>query len=127
MAKTEAKILSEIARRRGMEKRTKLVNAEQIAAPLLAYLKAINGMKQAMMAGSYRRRKDTVGDLDILATCDDGVKVVEGFVAYDDVENVLSKGTNYQRDGWEWSIFDGYQSRTGCLLIRSYGDKLWRP
>lgn len=100
MAKTEAKILSEIARRRGMEKRTKPVNAEQIATPLLAYLKAFNGMKRAMMAGSYRRRKDTVGDLDILATCDDGVKVVEGFVAYDDVENVLSKGTNHQRDGW---------------------------
>ena len=119
MAKTEAKILSEIARRRGMEKRTNLVNAERIAAPQLAYLKAINSMKQAMTAGDYRRRKDTVGDLDILATCDDGVKVVEGFVAYDDVETCCLKGADHQRDGWEWSIFDRYQSRTGCLLIRS--------
>jgi DNA polymerase (family 10) len=44
------------------------------------------------IAGSYRRRKETVGDLDILATCKKGSKVMDSFVEYEDVEKVLSKG-----------------------------------
>lgn len=44
------------------------------------------------IAGSYRRKKETVGDLDILATAKEPQKAVEHFTSYDDVSRVLSKG-----------------------------------
>jgi DNA polymerase (family 10) len=44
------------------------------------------------VAGSYRREKETVADLDILATCQKGCEVMDHFVAYEDVRKVISKG-----------------------------------
>ncbi len=65
------KILAEIEqlKQRG-EARIKLVVAEDIAHSLVNWLKSVKGTKQVEIAGSYRRRKETVGDLDILATCE---------------------------------------------------------
>lgn len=91
-AKTEENILREIERRRQRGKRVKLFAAEQIAEPLLRHLTDFNGVKDAIVAGSYRRRKETVGDLDILATCKRGRELMEHFVGYDAVGEVLSKG-----------------------------------
>lgn len=91
-SKTEEKILEEINRRTGRQKRLKLISAEQFAEPILEYLKAAQGVNQAIIAGSYRRRKDTIGDIDILVTCKDGTSIINHFVAYDDVDQVVSKG-----------------------------------
>ena len=44
------------------------VAADQYAAPLLDYLNTVPGIDKVVIAGSYRRAKETVGDLDILAT-----------------------------------------------------------
>jgi DNA polymerase (family 10) len=44
------------------------------------------------VAGSYRRKKETVGDLDILVTCKRGSKIMQRFVDYEDVDQVVSKG-----------------------------------
>jgi len=44
------------------------------------------------IAGSYRRKKETVGDIDILATAEDPQKGIEHFTSYEDVSRVLSKG-----------------------------------
>lgn len=44
------------------------------------------------MAGSYRRRKETVGDLDILATCSKDSNVMKRFVEYEDIRTVISNG-----------------------------------
>lgn len=92
--KTEQQILEEIGyAEEAPPKRTKLADAEQFAEPLVEYLKQVAGVKQVVVAGSYRRRMETVGDLDILATCRKGSKVMDRFVEYDDVRDVLSKGT----------------------------------
>jgi len=91
-AKFEAKLLRELGRWQGLEKRFKLVDAEEIAAPLFAYLEGLPEVERAIIAGSFRRRKETVGDLDILATATDGAKVMDRFVAYDEVDRVVSKG-----------------------------------
>jgi DNA polymerase (family 10) len=45
-----------------------------------------------MVAGSYRRAKETIGDLDILVTARHGRSVTERFVAYPEVEAVLAQG-----------------------------------
>ncbi len=90
--KTEEKILSEIESFKGAEKRIKLNEAEQKARFLTEYLEKSEGIKQITVAGSYRRRKETVGDLDILVTCSKNSNVMDRFVDYEDVKKVISKG-----------------------------------
>ncbi len=92
-ARTEKNILDQLARFEGVEKRLRLIDAEHIAEPLVAYIRGIDGVKQAVIAGSYRRQKETVGDLDILVTAKDGAAVITRFVAYDEVGDIVSKGT----------------------------------
>jgi DNA polymerase (family 10) len=91
--KTEQNIIEQ-AQRLTQERtgRLKLAEAEQLTEPLVDYLKKSKGIKDIAAAGSYRRHKDTVGDLDILATCKEGSKVMDRFVDYEDVEKVVSKG-----------------------------------
>ncbi|HEJ83600.1 MAG TPA: DNA polymerase/3'-5' exonuclease PolX, partial [Desulfobacteraceae bacterium] len=91
--KTEHMILEELEAYEGKEVRIKLMEAEQRARPLVEYLKEGKGIKKITVAGSYRRRKETVGDLDILVTCRKGSKVMDRFVDYEDVKKVVSKGT----------------------------------
>ncbi len=90
--KIEEKILAETDRRSTNEKRIKLNTAEEFAEPILEFLKGIQGVQEAIVAGSYRRRKDTIGDLDILVTCKQAKTIMDRFVAYYEVESVVSKG-----------------------------------
>lgn len=92
-AKTEGKILDEIERQRTAERRFKISTAEDFARTLCVYLKAGPDIGEVVVAGSYRRCKETVGDLDILVTSSRGAAVVSHFVAYDEVAEVVSKGT----------------------------------
>jgi DNA polymerase (family 10) len=66
--------------------------AEDFAEPLLEHLKRGKSVKQAVIAGSYRRRKDTVGDLDMLVAAGKGSDVVERFIAYDEVAEIVAHG-----------------------------------
>lgn len=90
--KSEEKIRNQLARRQGTPKRTKLAVAEEIVEPLLAFLQDIEGVKEVVAAGSYRRRKETVGDLDILAVCEKGSPAMERFIGYEDVREIVSRG-----------------------------------
>jgi DNA polymerase (family 10) len=90
--KTEEAIIEEIEHKGAEKGRIKLIIAEQIADPLVHYLQAVEGVKEVVVAGSYRRRKETVGDLDILVTCKKGSEVMERFVNYEDVKKVISQG-----------------------------------
>ncbi|MEJ2645320.1 MAG: DNA polymerase/3'-5' exonuclease PolX [Gammaproteobacteria bacterium] len=92
--KTEQRIREALQGEGGaQEKRFKLALAAQYAEPLVAYLKDFKGVGNVVVAGSFRRRKETVGDLDILVTARSGKAVAERFVAYDDVREVVSKGS----------------------------------
>ena len=84
--KTEEMVLEEL-REEDEERgeRVKLRIAEQIADSLAEYLKAVEGVTQVTAAGSYRRRKETVGDLDVLVTCSADCPVIDRFVSYGDV------------------------------------------
>jgi DNA polymerase (family X) len=73
-------------------KRFSLVTAEPVADSLLCHLRRVSGVEQAIVAGSYRRRQETVGDLDILVTCTDAAAVMAAFVGYEDVDKVLAHG-----------------------------------
>ncbi|HMB40858.1 MAG TPA: DNA polymerase/3'-5' exonuclease PolX [Balneolaceae bacterium] len=90
--KTEEKIEDEIDRQNNRESRTLLARAEEYAEPLLSYLLECEATDTVEIAGSYRRHKETVGDLDILATGDDVEAIADHFVNYEDVEEVIKKG-----------------------------------
>jgi DNA polymerase (family 10) len=91
--KTEQRILEALGRHADMERRHKLSDVEHIADSFVTYLRAVQGVEEVIVAGSYRRRRETVGDLDILVTCKKGSPVMTRFVEYDEVSDVISQGT----------------------------------
>jgi len=78
------------------ERRTKrflLADADQLVQPLLRYLRQAPGFIELEVAGSYRRRQDTVGDIDILATGENSQPVMQHFQSYQYIERVEMAGT----------------------------------
>ena len=76
------------------ERRLLLNEAETQATAVVTYLEAGGAIRQIEVAGSYRRRRETIGDLDIVVTSEgqSSTKVMDRFVAYSDVAEVISKG-----------------------------------
>jgi DNA polymerase (family 10) len=72
--------------------RTLLANAFPVAQSIESALKHIKGVRQINVAGSFRRRKETIGDIDILVDAADGEKVMEAFVHLEGVTDVLAHG-----------------------------------
>jgi len=72
-----------------VEKRFRLSVAEAEAEALAAFLR---DKGRVVVAGSYRRRRETVGDLDLLVTSDDAEAVGDKLVTYDNVAEVLAHG-----------------------------------
>lgn len=91
-AKIEEHILEEIKKIKEKYNRIKISTAEQYALPFVEYLRKNRSIQDIQIAGSYRRRKETIGDIDILVTCDDSISVTEDFINYNDVDEVLAKG-----------------------------------
>lgn len=89
--KMEENIQKELKRTDG-ESRTLLNRAEEYAEPLISYLEGMDVVDRVEIAGSYRRRKESVGDLDILVTCDRNESVMDHFTSFEDVEEVISSG-----------------------------------
>ncbi len=92
--KTQEKILDEIERflESGGEKRFKWAVASDIVTSYLEYIEKYKGIKKLIPAGSYRRKKETVGDVDILVVCDDNKKIMDHFVQYDEVDDIIAQG-----------------------------------
>jgi DNA polymerase (family 10) len=88
----EGKLLSAIAAGAGEAPRTKLATVEKVAIPLARHLRQADGVLQVEVAGSYRRRNETVGDLDIVVAAEQGQPVMERFTGYDDVGEVIEQG-----------------------------------
>ena len=91
-AKTQEKILSGIEQYRRHQERFRLSEADRLVAPLLEHLRGHGGLERIEVAGSYRRRKETVGDVDLLAVSDDGASLMERFTGFDRVEEVEAAG-----------------------------------
>ncbi|WP_175828708.1 DNA polymerase/3'-5' exonuclease PolX [Burkholderia cepacia] len=92
-AKTEAHLLEAIDDRLQREpQRFLLPDAAHSLLPLLERLRAIAGVGKAVPAGSFRRRRETVGDLDILVTARDPEAVADAFVGDGEVARVLAHG-----------------------------------
>lgn len=90
--KTELHILYAVQARVAQGRRFKLASAAQYADALVAYLSRAQGVGKVVIAGSFRRMRETVGDIDILVTAAPGSDVMQRFVHYDEVAEVLASG-----------------------------------
>lgn len=91
-AKSERQILDATTRLLQQDRRYKLADVEPVAQALLSDLMATPGVRKAVAAGSLRRRRDTVGDLDFLVTTERPRDVMDHLAAGTDVQRVLAKG-----------------------------------
>ncbi|HEY0648629.1 DNA polymerase/3'-5' exonuclease PolX [Phenylobacterium sp.] len=107
------------------ETRLRISVAEEYAAGLLEHVKALPGVGEAVVAGSYRRRRETVGDLDILAS--GPPSITDGFVGYAEVVKVLAKGptrvTAVLRNGLQVDLRVVPDESFGAALVYFTGSK----
>jgi len=90
--KTEQRILEAVQGRIAMARRHPLAVAARYAEPLAEHLRAVSGVTRVDIAGSYRRMRATVGDIDMVAIAADSTAIMERFVSYPSVTQVISKG-----------------------------------
>jgi DNA polymerase (family 10) len=74
-------------------KRFLLRDADQLVRPLIDYLREGEDIEKLEVAGSYRRRMETVGDIDILVASEKPEPVMQRFQTYPEVERVIAAGT----------------------------------
>ncbi len=90
--KLEQKILHSLAIAEQVTGRVLLAHAWEIAHALEERLRAVPGVARVEVAGSFRRRKETVGDLDVLVTGGAAEAVMSAFTTHDQVAEILGKG-----------------------------------
>ncbi len=91
-AKSEAAILEGIASLARRSGRIPLGRAYPLAQEIIRTLKGVEGVVAAESAGSLRRMRSTVGDLDILVAAKESAPVMEAFVKLPGVSRVLGQG-----------------------------------
>jgi DNA polymerase (family X) len=105
-------------------RRFKLSVAEAEAEALVGFLR---DRGRAVVAGSYRRRRDTVGDLDVLVTAKNGAAVGERLVKYENVAQVLAQGatrtTVMLRSGLQVDVRAVPEESYGAALLYFTGSK----
>lgn len=116
-----------IASRKVQPRRFKLSLAAEYAEPLLKFLRAIPGVERAEAAGSFRRARETVGDLDILVVAGHGEAVISRFTAYDEVSRTLAAGSTRAsvvlRNGMQVDLRVVPRESYGAALIYFTGSK----
>ena len=90
--KSEEKILAGIRTLESKGGRMLLGDAYPVASSYVDHLKSSGSLDIVTVAGSLRRGKETVGDIDILVGDDEPAAVMEAFVSYPEVKEVLMKG-----------------------------------
>jgi DNA polymerase (family X) len=90
--KTQKNILEALERRKINQRRHLWWDAMEIAAPILQSLKKLKGVKKAEIAGSVRRKLETIGDLDFLVGSDEPRSVMKWFTTQPFVAKILGQG-----------------------------------
>ncbi|HXX84025.1 MAG TPA: DNA polymerase/3'-5' exonuclease PolX [Casimicrobiaceae bacterium] len=123
----ERNIESAVSAHLSKEQRVKLATAGQYAQALTEYLQAVPGVERAIVAGSYRRMRETVGDLDVLVSVRASSPVAERFAAYPEVAEVLSGGEKRVsvrlKSGLQVDLRAVPQQSLGAALVYFTGSK----
>jgi DNA polymerase (family 10) len=92
--RTEKNIIDGIARLENRSNRLLIHDADALMADLLARLREARGVRRIEVAGSLRRRRPTIGDLDMLAAVDDPAAVIAALDGLREVDRVVAAGTD---------------------------------
>ncbi|MFB6304953.1 MAG: DNA polymerase/3'-5' exonuclease PolX [Haloferacaceae archaeon] len=118
-AKTEENILENVSFAREARERERLGDVRPLADDLLAYLGGVPDVERAETAGSLRRWKETVGDVDALVATSSPEAAVEAFVDWDRVETVVEAGetkASVRVDGFRVDLRVADPSEFGAAL-----------
>ena len=91
-AKTEENILKSIAALKQRTGRSLLHEARAAANEMVAYLRAATGAERISIAGSLRRYRETIGDVDVVVASESAAPIMEAFVRGPTVERILAQG-----------------------------------
>ena len=115
----EKNILKSIEFAKASGKRFLLGTALDIAEEIKNKFKKLKDVNKIEVAGSLRRKKETIGDIDILITSKNSGKVMDFFTKMDDIEDVLAKGPT------KASVrLEGIQADLRVLPEKTYGAAL---
>ena len=90
--KTADNILQQIQALRRKDQRTPIGEALPIVEEILGALRPVSSVKNLTAAGSLRRFRETLGDIDLMGTADDPKGVIDAFVALPQIAQVLAQG-----------------------------------
>ena len=90
--KSEENILRSIELSREHRGRFLLGYLSPIVSAIERELSSVSGVQKAVVCGSYRRKKETIGDIDILVEAQDSRAVMEHFTSMPSVEKIVAKG-----------------------------------
>jgi DNA polymerase (family X) len=126
-ARTEENILEGIARAERQGGRLLLHDADALVGDLIANLRDVPGLRRIEPAGSLRRRRATIGDLDLLAAVDDAPALIAALDRLTGVDRVLSAGTDKSsvvlRDGPRVDLMVCPPAAWGTHLVHFTGSK----
>jgi DNA polymerase (family 10) len=118
---TQKKILENLAKDAGRERRLGIAIADSLVEALLEHLRGTPGLERVEAAGSFRRRRETVGDLDLLAVATDSQAVMERFVSYPGVEEIVGRGETKSSVRLAASSGPGFQVDLRVVPAASFG------
>src|SRR6185436_15386929 len=90
--KTQEKILAGIDLAASGQQRMYWAHADEIVQELLAHMRQIKGIRQIEVAGSYRRGRETIGDIDLLVDADDPNAAMDQLGRFEDTATVIGRG-----------------------------------
>lgn len=90
--KTQDKILAGIDVAARAQERMYWARADEIVQDLLAHMRQIKGIRQMEVAGSYRRGRETIGDIDLLVDAEAVDAVMDQFGRFEELATVLGRG-----------------------------------
>ena len=125
--KSEERLAKSVASRLAKVRRYRLADAAREAAPLRDALRSVPGVREAVVAGSFRRMRETVGDLDFLVISEDPAPVVDRFTGYREVDRILASGPTKAsvvlRSGLQGDLRVLPPSSFGAALVYFTGSK----
>ncbi len=126
-AKTEENILAGIARVEQRSTRLLLHDADELMSRLVALLAQTPGVVQIQAAGSLRRRRSTIGDLDLLAAVTDPPALIAALDGLPEIDHIVSAGTDKSsivlRDGPQVDLMVCPPAAWGTHLVHFTGSK----
>src|SRR4051794_32234533 len=90
--KTQDKILAGIDVAAAAHVRMYWAHADEIVQELLVHMREVKGIRQIEAAGSYRRGRETIGDIDLLVDADDADAVMDQLGRFEELATVLGRG-----------------------------------